>query len=151
MNFILCSPCKAKKYVSMPRMGYSYSGMPISYPAYSTIFSTTQSLTFKSVGGGSINEAWQVTNGNEKFFCKINSNTRYPELFAKEAEGLNTISNTKCIQCPSVISVSTFKDSQILLLEWIEPGARHIDSWKQFGEQLAKLRATRYNILAKPA
>ena len=106
-----------------------------------SLLSTTKPLTYKPVGGGSINEAWQLTDGNETYFCKINSASQYPGLFTAEAEGLTTISNTECIQCPTVISVSTFQDYQVLLLEWIEPGARHNASWTQFAEQLAKLHA----------
>ena len=106
-----------------------------------SLLPTTKPLTFKSVGGGSINEAWQITNVDAKFFCKINSNSQYPGLFTKEAEGLAAISKTECIQCPTVISVSAFQDHQLLLLEWIEPGTRHSESWKHFGEQLAKLHA----------
>jgi protein-ribulosamine 3-kinase len=106
-----------------------------------SLLSPTKPLAFKSVGGGSINEAWQINTGDQKFFCKINSNNEYPGLFTREAEGLEAIRNTNCIECPSVISVSAFRDQQVLLLEWIEPGTPQTGSWDQFGEHLAKLHA----------
>ena len=114
---------------------------PVLKDHIAALLSTTNTLTFTSVSGGSINEAWQITAGDKKFFCKINSSNQYPGLFTTEAAGLEAIRNTGCIKCPSVISVNTFHDHQILLLEWVETGARHKNNWEQFGERLAKLHA----------
>lgn len=101
-------------------------------------------LTCTPVSGGSINQAWQITSGDKKFFCKVNSTTRFPELFAKEAAGLEALAATGGIQCPEVLNVATLNDEQIILMEWIAPGSRNSDFWTLFGEQLAKLHLWRH-------
>lgn len=105
------------------------------------LLSAKKPPAFKPISGGSINQAWQVSVGNEKFFCKINSASKYPELFVKEAAGLQALRDTGCVACPSVITVSSLHDQQILLLEWIDPGPDHPEIWVKFGEQLARLHS----------
>ena len=108
-----------------------------------SLLSARKPLAFNPVDGGSINETWQVDAGMEKFFCKINSSTRYPGLFTKEAAGLDSLRKTNTITCPEVISVSTLQDHQILLMEWIEPAKIKAYDWVLFGEKLANLHAWR--------
>jgi protein-ribulosamine 3-kinase len=98
------------------------------------------SLQFHVVGGGSINDTYQVKiNNNIKFFLKLNSVTKYPALFEKEKDGLEFIKNKKIIRTPLVITCDVVEDHQILLLEWIEDGLKTEQFWKQFGELLASL------------
>jgi protein-ribulosamine 3-kinase len=98
------------------------------------------SLKFHSVGGGSINEAYQVLiNDHTKFFLKVNSATRYPGLFQTEKRGLEFLSNQKIFRIPAVIAHEKIDNDQILLLGWIEGGLRSEPFWKKFGEQLARL------------
>ena len=104
-----------------------------------SLLSARRPLAYQSIGGGSINEAWMIDAGEEKFFCKVNSNTRYPGLFTREAAGLDSLRKTRTIQCPDVISVSTLEDHQILLMEWVESARIKAFDWVLFGEQLAKL------------
>ncbi|HYF31236.1 MAG TPA: fructosamine kinase family protein [Chitinophagaceae bacterium] len=110
------------------------------------LLSATTTPVYKPVGGGCINQTWQVTVGSDKFFCKINSASRYPGLFDKEAAGLKALSDTGCIRCPSVISVSQLNDEQVLLMEWIETGSRHHEIWVQFGKQLASLHTWKHPV-----
>ena len=98
------------------------------------------SLQFHSVGGGSINDTYQVKiNNNVKSFLKLNSDAKYPALFEKEKNGLGFLSKQKIISTASVIASGVVDDQQILLLEWIEGGLKTEQFWKQFGEQLAAL------------
>lgn len=95
-----------------------------------------------SVGGGSINDTYQLAINNEtKFFLKLNSSTKFPGLFEKEQNGLEFLASQKCILAPPVILYETISDHQLLLLEWIEPGTRNENFWKIFGEQLAQLHS----------
>lgn len=99
-----------------------------------------RSPVFTGVGGGSINQAWRVEANGKLLFCKVNSASRYPGLFAREAHGLDTLRRTGCIQTPAVIGVHSKDDLQLLLLEWIKPGAGYTgDFWQRFGRQLAAL------------
>jgi protein-ribulosamine 3-kinase len=94
---------------------------------------------FRSVGGGSINSTWQIDTNNGKFFCKLNSASSYPQMFEKEARGLNTLRETGTVATPQVVAEGTCDGQQVLVLEWVEPGARTTSFWTNFGEQLASL------------
>jgi len=100
-----------------------------------------EEISFRSVGGGSINSTWQIGTEKTKFFCKINDAGSYPAMFEKEAAGLKALADAKCIGTPQVIAISQFNDQQILLLEWMEQGTRNNLFWKNFGQQLAKLHS----------
>lgn len=113
-----------------------------------TGLSSTQTR-FSGVGGGCINDAWQITSGSSAFFCKINSAAAFPGLFAKEARGLKTLASSGCIRTPAVVGVHYLDDRQILLLEWIEGGLRGKGFWTTFGEQLARLHIGQ-DITANP-
>jgi protein-ribulosamine 3-kinase len=97
------------------------------------------SAQFTSISGGSINETLRITAGNTEFFCKINATKTYPNLFEKEARGLEAIRQTACIRTPRHIDTFYFNDHQVLLLEWINGGRRTDAFWKLFGEQLARM------------
>jgi protein-ribulosamine 3-kinase len=97
-------------------------------------------LNFRHTGGGSINEAWQVTiNESKKIFLKLNSAARFPGLFEKEKEGLEFLAHRNCITVPRVIFCGECENDQLLLLEWVSSGSQTESFWKKFGEQLAQL------------
>jgi len=100
---------------------------------------TTNEIRFGSVGGGCINETHRISFGNHQFFCKINSATKFPHLFEKEANGLKLIKQQNVIRVPDVIDCFETQSQQILLLEWISEGERTESFWNEFGEQLAAL------------
>lgn len=102
---------------------------------------TTNSLQFTPVSGGSINNAFQLTSTNQRFFCKVNSATKFPHLFEREAFGLLLIEKQGIFKTPKVIEVTEVGTYQLLLLEWIESGTPAPEFWKSFGEQLAILHA----------
>jgi protein-ribulosamine 3-kinase len=97
------------------------------------------SIQLKSVGGGSVNETYQIITNNSSYFCKINSATKFPHLFRKEANGLNLIRKQNIIRVPAVIHCFEEEGKQFLILEWINPGERTEPFWENFGEQLAAL------------
>jgi protein-ribulosamine 3-kinase len=101
--------------------------------------SNTNEIHFGSVGGGCINEAYRIDFANRQFFCKINSATKFPQLFTKEANGLRLIAQQNLIKVPEVIDCFETSDQQVLLLEWITEGERTESFWKKFGEKLAAL------------
>ncbi|MBL7743887.1 MAG: fructosamine kinase family protein [Chitinophagaceae bacterium] len=101
------------------------------------------SIELSPVGGGSINNCYKLLISNKpKFFLKLNSAVSFPGLFEKEKNGLRFLASQNCIRIPSVILCETAGDHQLLLLEWIESGIRSDDTWRQFGEQLARLHYT---------
>jgi protein-ribulosamine 3-kinase len=107
---------------------------------FSDKFSIQVSLQFKSIGGGSINDSYQVRlNNSTRFFLKINSKDEYPKLFEEEKRGLGVLAEQNIIRTPSIIACNEIGDYQVLLMEWIENGVRTEQFWKKFGEQLAAL------------
>jgi len=94
------------------------------------------------VGGGSINQTWQLTiNKIEKYFCKINSAEKYPLLFEKEKNGLQTLQRSKIFVIPTIILCTEIEKYQVLIMEWIEPAFPGDSFWEDFGERLAALHA----------
>lgn len=97
-------------------------------------------IGFSMVGGGSINQTYQLLiNKKEKFFCKINSSSLFPQMFEKERKGLALLASKKIIRVPAVIGTLLETDNQVLLLEWIEQGIKTEKFWRIFGEQLSGL------------
>lgn len=105
----------------------------------STHFATTGNLRLHPVGGGSINETFRVSLGAQALFCKHNSATKFPHLFAKEKQGLDFLAQQDVIKTPAVIGCLEAGAEQVLLLEWIEEGQRTHTFWTTFGEQLVAL------------
>ena len=107
--------------------------------------SPVSSLKFHLIGGGSINDTYQVlTNTHTKFFLKVNSATKFPQLFQKEKNGLEFLNNQKIFHIPSVIVCDEIGDYQLLLLGWIEGGLRTEQFWQKFGKLLATMHHVRH-------
>ncbi|MDP9230025.1 MAG: fructosamine kinase family protein [Bacteroidota bacterium] len=102
--------------------------------------SPIDSIQIKSVGGGSINQAYKIIVNNDRhFFVKTNSSARFPKLFQKEKTGLLFLDKQNIIRVPDVIAHEENETDQILILEWIDGGIKTEKFWKQFGEKLAAL------------
>lgn len=105
-----------------------------------TLAALPEILSFRSIGGGSINDTYQlIVNKQEKFFLKRNDARRYPGLFEKEKNGLDVLSAQRCIHTPAVIFCGSYNQDQLLVLEWIGSGRPSGGFWKKSGEQLACL------------
>ncbi len=110
------------------------------------------SFRFFPVGGGSINHTYEVVAGdNNKFFCKINSHSKFPGLFESERLGLELLEAQNVIRVPQVIASTIVGDTQVLVLEWIEQGMRTGGFWRLFGQQLAALHDMEENLFGLPA
>ena len=110
----------------------------------------TTTLFYHPIGGGSINDTYQVsTKDNKRWFCKFNSAALFPGLFVKEANGLALLRRQGLIRVPAVVACTGAGDRQVLVLEWIDQGPespqggsmrlRSTGFWRAFGEQLARL------------
>ena len=103
------------------------------------------SVQAHAIGGGCINETYRlIINRNLTFFLKINSATKYPQLFDKEKNGLQFLGQANCIRVPTVIDCVQIDNRQILLLEHIEQGIHTEQFWRKFGEQLAALHRKKW-------
>jgi len=92
-----------------------------------------------SVGGGSINDAFRLETSVGNFFVKVNSASRYPRMFEKEALGLKMLSATQTLSVPDIVAFGETGNDSFLLLSFIESRPQTSNFWSQFGEQLADL------------
>lgn len=92
-----------------------------------------------SISGGSINNAYCLTTNHEKFFVKTNLANRYPNMFEKEAKGLELLQNSNAIRIPKVILFDEFEETSFLILEYIESAEPQSSLWQSFGKRLAAL------------
>ncbi len=92
-----------------------------------------------NVGGGCINEAVKIKTDAGDFFLKWNDADRYPEMFEKEAKGLQVLYDAQSIKIPEIVLCHTVESVSYLVLEFIKSGNRKTDFWRVFGESLANL------------
>jgi fructosamine-3-kinase len=92
----------------------------------------------RSVGGGSINQAYALVDGTQPYFVKINQASRFTMLEA-EARGLQQILATQTIQVPRPICWGTTGESAYLVLEWLDLGYGTHRSWQEMGQKLAAM------------
>lgn len=96
-------------------------------------------ISFQNVGGGDINYAGKFKTSNGNYFIKWNHADLYPEMFEKEANGLNLLSSTKQIIIPEVLFYDSAENYNFLVLELIEKYTQEKNFWKNFGLSLARL------------
>ncbi|NJN43669.1 MAG: fructosamine kinase family protein [Anaerolineae bacterium] len=94
-----------------------------------------QILKTQPVSGGCINNGTRlVTDSGNSFFLKTNAHCP-PDMFAKEAEGLKSLTIPEGPRIPK----SLLFGSGFLLLEDLCPASRIPDYWLVLGRQLATL------------
>lgn len=95
--------------------------------------------TRQSVSGGSINQAFLLSDRSLSFFIKTNTAPRIG-MFETEAIALEQIHNTQTIQVPRPICWGTTAGLSYIVLNWLEFGQQSNQSnWGQFGQQLAAM------------
>lgn len=90
-------------------------------------------------GGGSINHTFCITAGSGKYFLKFNSAGLYPGMFEREAEGLEILRKTGCIQIPEALHHAVTESYSYLIISYIQSSLPSGDFWLTFGRQLAAL------------
>jgi len=99
----------------------------------------TQYISHSSVGGGCINECFKISTTQETYFVKINSATKYPKMFEKEALGLKQLAEANVIRIPDVVALGSNDNYSFLVLEHINSKGQKDDFWNDFAYKLAKL------------
>lgn len=96
-------------------------------------------IASKPLYGGDINQSVQLQTEKGTYFLKWNSKKSYPQMFEKEARGLESIANTKTIDTPKIIATGSTENEAYLLLSFIHSTANKKNFWELFGQQLANL------------
>lgn len=100
----------------------------------STTNITFSGRTIRSVGGGSINAAYQI----DGTFLKVNS-PHLSSMFEAEAAGLSEMAASNTIRIPEVLSIGNNQDYAYLLLEYIPLKNLRGAAAILCGEQLAQM------------
>jgi len=85
--------------------------------------------------GGCINETKKIETSTGDYFIKTNKK----KLLLEEKRGIEKIEATKAIKTPKIIVFGVFKDTEYLILEFIQQKKPDKNFWRIFGEQLAKM------------
>lgn len=106
---------------------------------------TKQSFAIKTqrpIGGGCINQAVAVSDGQRSFFVKLNRASEIA-MFEAECEGLAEMYESHTIRVPQPIGSGVVGESAYVVTEYLELGGRGSDeSWRRMGEQLAAMHNT---------
>lgn len=94
---------------------------------------------FKAAHGGCINNGGELITNQGNFFIKWNDSFRYPEMFKKEAKGLQLLSKASSVRVPDVLYVSEVGHFQFILLELITSAPRKKNYWDLLGKHVALL------------
>ncbi|MDX2230080.1 MAG: fructosamine kinase family protein [Leptolyngbyaceae cyanobacterium bins.349] len=93
----------------------------------------------RSLGGGCINAAAALTDGQQTYFVKLNQASQIA-MFEAEAAGLQEMVATQTIRVPRPIGFGTVANSAYLVLEWLDLGGRGGGSaWAEMGRNLAAM------------
>lgn len=95
----------------------------------------------RSIGGGSINQGYAVSNEKLTYFVKLNQ-ASLMAMFEAEALGLEEMLATATIRVPKPIGWGTADDSSYIVLEWLEFGNGNTHSWEEMGRKLAAMHKT---------
>lgn len=90
----------------------------------------------RSVGGGCINDAYIISNGESAFFVKLNATNMEP-MFAAEAAGLNEIIASNSIHAPKPICWGSTTSQSYIVMESLKLGGNQSAATSKLGQQLA--------------
>lgn len=92
--------------------------------------------TLSPLSGGCISSSFLLkTHDGQSFFLKVRSPHHPTDLLEKEANGLTALAETQTISIPQII----LKNTDFLLLEYLNTTSPSNTHWKTFGTKLAKL------------
>ena len=89
------------------------------------------------IGGGDINEAFQLTFNDSTYFLKLNSSINFPKMFEAEYRGLEMLRKSSSFIIPRAYFYGDFEENSYLLMEWLDLSAN--GDWTNFGRVLANL------------
>ena len=94
---------------------------------------------YEPLHGGDINRCFCLFSPDSRYFLKLNDADRFPQMFEKEAAGLDALRNGSGLTIPTVIQQGTVLGLQWLLLQWLEKETPGDLSLQHFGGKLAAM------------
>ena len=96
-------------------------------------------IAHQHVSGGCINTCYQITTTKGILFTKINNSACYPQMLAKESEGLKLLKEKSNFKIPAPIGICSHEGFDILIMEFVESGMKSPDFNVKLGTSLAKM------------
>ncbi len=90
------------------------------------------------MSGGSINQAYQVSDGHQHYFVKLNQASKIA-MFEAEALGLREMAQAQAIHVPQALCWGTAEGQSYIVLEWLDLRSSSKADWEQMGQQLAAM------------
>ncbi len=100
--------------------------------------------TQHAVGGGCINQAVTVSDGQRAFFVKLNQASEIA-MFEAECDGLKEMYESRTIRVPQPIGSGVVGNVAYVVMEHLDLGSGSDASWRRMGEQLAAMHDTTSN------
>lgn len=94
------------------------------------------------LGGGCINEAYQVADQVRAYFVKVNRSDAL-EMFEAEAEGLEEMARAEAVEVPRPVCVGRAGRHAYLVMTWLDLGGAGRDPGARLGRELAALHRHR--------
>jgi fructosamine-3-kinase len=98
----------------------------------------------KSVSGGCINQGYSLSNGNKKYFVKLNQASQVA-MFEAEALGVKQMYNTNTIRVPKPVCYGVAGNSCYIVLEWLDMGRGDTKASEEMGRKLAQMHKKSLN------
>lgn len=92
----------------------------------------------RPIGGGCINQAYAIDDGDRAFFVKLNQVSQVA-MFEAEFLGLRQMYDSNTIRVPRPITWGTDDRHAFIVMEWLNFGYGTHQSWQDMGTQLAAL------------
>ncbi|TMX45840.1 fructosamine kinase family protein [Vibrio sp. Hep-1b-8] len=91
------------------------------------------------VHGGEINECYMISDGEQRYFVKVNQRGSLPN-FEAEAECIHMLRESRTVSVPELVLAGTTKDNAFIILNYLP--TKPLDDSKNsylFGQQIAAL------------
>ncbi len=92
----------------------------------------------RSVGGGSINQAYAISSNDRTYFVKLNQPSKVA-MFEAEALGLRQMAESQTIRVPYPFCWGVTDQAAYIVLEWLDLGHGNQQSWAKMGQNLAAM------------
>lgn len=93
----------------------------------------------RSVGGGSINQGYAISDRERTYFVKLNQASGL-DMFEAEAVGLQQMWETQTIRVPKPICYGIANNSAYIVMEWLDLGrGGGTSAWEEMGRKLAAM------------
>ena len=97
-------------------------------------------VSIQSVSGGSINRAFSVDTTQGNYFVKVNSSTRFPNMFETEVKGLELLASVPSgLKIPGITGTYSENGISCIVIENLIPGRETKNYWTSLGRGLAAL------------